>query len=247
MRGGTASPGRFSNTGDVPSLLCRDFFVVNNGHSLVLLSTWHTARVASDPDGSSHTGILGVRVLSCGLYYNQFPLRFLCGDGFSDVLTAYGLLVSGRKCFLTQRYLVRQWILVASVYGLCLATETGARSENCAWFWCLCPFTPLSDEGARRFQRWYGFAGYSAHRAGIARYVLLVVGRPKVFGIMVVVVRKPCTSPWRSHRSSSWTSLTCPLCSETGTFSAVCVQTVEIPQVQYRPWRSRRCSSWLCY
>ena len=36
-----------------------------------------------------------------------------------------------------------------------------------------------------------------------------------------------------SHRCSSWTSLTCPLCSETGTFSAVCVQTVEIPQVPF--------------
>ena len=44
---------------------------------------------------------------------------------------------------------------------------------------------------------------------------------------------KPCTSPWRSHKCSSWTCLTCPLCSETGTFSAVCVQTVEIPQVPF--------------
>ena len=29
-----------------------------------------------------------------------------------------------------QRYLVRQWILVASVYGLCLATETGTHSAT---------------------------------------------------------------------------------------------------------------------
>ena len=59
------------------------------------------------------------------------------------------------------------------------------------------------------------------------------VGRPKIFGIVFDVDRKPCTSPWRSHRCSSWTSLTCPLCSETGTFNAVCVQTVEIPQVPF--------------
>ena len=72
-----------------------------------------------------------------------------------------------RKCSRILHYLVRQWILVASVHGLCLATETGAHS------------------------------------------------------------------PWRSHRFSSWTSLTCPLCSETGTFSAVCVQTVEIPLVPF--------------
>ena len=143
---------------------------------------------------SSHR-LMGVRALPCGLDYDQFPLRLSCGDGFSDVLTAYGPLVSGshfsllspeeysyvdfsgrtfRKCSRILRYLVRQWILVASVYGLCLATETGTHSANCAR-----------------------------------------------------------TSPWRSHRCSSWTSLTWLLCSETGTFSAVCVQTVEIPQVPF--------------
>ena len=37
-----------------------------------------------------------------------------------------------RKCSRILRYLVRQWILVAPVYGLCLATETGTHSANCA-------------------------------------------------------------------------------------------------------------------
>ena len=41
-----------------------------------------------------------------------------------------------RKRSRIQRYLVRQWIHVASVYGLCLATETGTHSANCAAF-CL--------------------------------------------------------------------------------------------------------------
>ena len=39
--------------------------------------------------------LIGVRALRCGLDYVQFPLRLSCGDGFSDVLTAYGPLVSG--------------------------------------------------------------------------------------------------------------------------------------------------------
>ena len=39
--------------------------------------------------------LIGVRALPCGLDYDQFPLRLSCGDGFSDVLTAYGPLVSG--------------------------------------------------------------------------------------------------------------------------------------------------------
>ena len=58
-------------------------------------ATWHTARVRSDLHGTAHTGFMGVRALQCGLDYDQFPLRLFCGDGFSDVLTAYGPLVSG--------------------------------------------------------------------------------------------------------------------------------------------------------
>ena len=82
----------------MPSLLCRDF--LHREHwSPVLLSTWHTARVTRDPDGTAHTGVMGVRALPCGLDYGQFPLRLFCGDGFSGVLTAYGPLVSGSYFF----------------------------------------------------------------------------------------------------------------------------------------------------
>ena len=129
-----------------------------------------------------------------------------------------------RKCPRIQRCLVRQWILVASVYSLCLATEIG---------------TPFSDEEVAALVVFNGgmagFAGYDAPRAVLAFHSVFCsfVGRPKIFGIVVDVDWKRCASPWRSHRCSSWTSLTCPLCSETGTFSAVCVQTVEIPQVQF--------------
>ena len=38
---------------------------------------------------------MGVRALPCGLDYDLFPLRLSYGDGFSDVLTACGPLVSG--------------------------------------------------------------------------------------------------------------------------------------------------------
>ena len=46
------------------------------------------------PRDSSYR-LIGVRALPCGLDYEQFPLRLSCGVGFSDVLTAYGPLVSG--------------------------------------------------------------------------------------------------------------------------------------------------------
>ena len=105
---------------------------MNNGHWF-LPSMWHTARVGSDDSGTAHTGFIGVRALPCGLDYVLFPLRLFGGDGFSDVLTAYGpsslaatFLVSSpeeysyaefsgrpfRKRSRIQRYLVRQWLHV---------------------------------------------------------------------------------------------------------------------------------------
>ena len=67
-----------------PCRLCcvEIFFIVNNEWSLVLPSTWHTARVGSDHEGSARTGFMGVRAFLCGLDYDQFPLRLFCGDGF---------------------------------------------------------------------------------------------------------------------------------------------------------------------
>ena len=72
------------------------------------------------------------------------------------------------------------------------------------------------------------FAGYDAPRA-----VLIDSGRCKA-GFVSAVFPLVSTGPsLRSHRCRSWTSLTCPLYSETSTFSAVCSQTVEIPQVRF--------------
>ena len=118
--------------GAVSSLLCRE--LLHREHwSLVLTSTWHTARVGSDHSGTAHTGFMGVRALPCGLDYVLFPLRLFGGDGFSDVLTAYGpsslaatFLVSSteeysyaefsgrpfRKRSRIHRHLVRQWLHV---------------------------------------------------------------------------------------------------------------------------------------
>ena len=78
----------------MPSLLCRDF-LHREQWSLVLPSTWHTARVGSDHSGTADTGFVGVRALACGLDYVLFLVRLFGGDGFSDVLTAYGPIVSG--------------------------------------------------------------------------------------------------------------------------------------------------------
>ena len=73
-----------------------------------------------------------------------------------------------------------------------------------------------------------GFAGYDAPRA-----VLFDSGRCKA-GFVSAVFPLVSTGPSvRSHRCSSWTSLACELFSETGTLSAVCLQTVEIPQLPF--------------
>ena len=78
-----------------PRRLCcvEIFFTVNNGHwscyprgTLVVLEAITLVQLLP-----AH----GVRALPCGLDYDQFPLRLSRGDGFSDVLTAYGPLVSG--------------------------------------------------------------------------------------------------------------------------------------------------------
>ena len=53
------------------------------------------------------------------------------------------------------------------------------------------------------------------------------------FWLHGVMTLKDMFTPWRSHRCSSWTSLTCPLCSETGMHSV----TVQ------RPSRFHKCSS----
>ena len=148
-----------------------------------------------------------------------------------------------------------------SVHGLCLATETGAHSANCARFRSLCPFTPaFADEVVAALVVYNsgmaGSAGYDAPRAVLAFHAVFYsfVGRPKIFGIMVDMDRKPCTSPWRSHRCSSW-----PLCSETGSHRPrrLCndiefidrVWIFQFTQRQvravlsvHRPWRFHRCS-----
>ena len=93
---GAAPPaqGDIQILGAVPSLLCRNF-LHREQWSLVLPSTWHTARVGSEHHGTAHTGFMAVRALPCGLDHVLFPHRLFGGDGFSDVLTAYGPPVSG--------------------------------------------------------------------------------------------------------------------------------------------------------
>ena len=86
--------GGTQTLGAVPSLLCRDL-LHRELWSLVLPSTWHTARVGSGHSGTAQTRFTGVRALPYGLDYDQFRLRLSCGDGLSDVLTAYKPLVSG--------------------------------------------------------------------------------------------------------------------------------------------------------
>ena len=71
------------------SLLCQDL-LHREQRSLGLPSTWHTARVGSDQFGAAHSGswvYVHFRVAWTMLF---FPLRLFGGDGFSDVLTAYG-------------------------------------------------------------------------------------------------------------------------------------------------------------
>ena len=76
--------------GAVPSLLCRDLLHrVQGSFHVAHCSCWKRSLWYSS------YRLMGVRALPCGLDYDQFPLRLSCGDGFSDVLTAYGHLVSG--------------------------------------------------------------------------------------------------------------------------------------------------------
>ena len=53
--------------------------------SLVLPSTWHTARVASDHDGTAPTGIMGVHALPCGLDYVIISLSVSCAAMVSQM------------------------------------------------------------------------------------------------------------------------------------------------------------------
>ena len=114
-------------------------------------------------------------------------------------------------------------LAVCQVSCSCCCATTGARG----------PFRSVHaalvvDNGGMA-----GFGGYDAPRAVLAFHsgVLLLSAGPRFSASWSDMDRKPCTSPWRSHRCSSWTSLTCPLCSETGTCSAVCAQFVEIPRL----------------
>ena len=114
---------------------------------------------------------------------------------------------------------------VCRVSCSCRCATTGARGPFRS-----VPAALVVDNGGTA-----GFAGYDAPRAVLAFHAVFnsFVGKPKIFRIMVDMDWKPCTSPWRSHRCSSWTSLTCPLCSETGLYS---------PTLQ-SPSRSHMCSS----
>ena len=88
-----------------------------------------------------------------------------------------------------------------------------------------------------------GFASYDAPRAvffdsgrckaGFVFAVFLLASTGPSFWLRSVMDLKDIFPPWRSRRCSSWTSLTCPLCSETGMHS---------PTVQ-RTSKSHRCSS----
>ena len=75
--------------------------------------------------------LMGVRALPCGLDYDQFPLRLSCGDGFSDVLAAYGSLCwqplfPSRRLKSTVMWSQRQERTVQTVPGPARGGPTGA-------------------------------------------------------------------------------------------------------------------------
>ena len=118
-----------------------------------------------------------------------------------------------RKCSHIQRFLVGLWIHFASVHiGFWVTSHRSyVKVDSDPAVRSLCLFTPAVSAGEVAAlvvdnSGTAGFAGYDAPRAVLAFLagVLLVVGRPKLFGVMVDVDRKPCTSLWRFHRCSSW-------------------------------------------
>ena len=222
MRGGTASPGRYRNTGRRVVFAVSRFSSLPRG-TLLVLEAINMAQLTQALCVHAHFRAVWTTINSLSV---------------SDVLNAYGHLVSGshfsgsrrlqstvmrsflgdpfRKCFRIQFYFVRQWILVASVYGLFFCNrDRYAQCKLCPVL--VFPFTPFPDKEVAALVVFNcgmaGFAWYDAPLAVLSFHAVFCsfVGRPKIFGIVVDVDWKPCTSPWRSHRCSSWTSLTCPL------------------------------------
>ena len=140
------------------------------------------------------------------------------------------------------RYLVQQWMHVASVHGLCLATETGTHSANCDRFWSLCPFTPafaVEEVATLVIQRWYGWfcrLRCNSRCVGISRCFLLVCRQAQDFRHHGRYGQEALHQPVEIHRCSSWyvddmpvvvqrhrvhrQSVDNPVYAETGTFSA---------------------------
>ena len=111
--------------------------------------------------------LMGARALPCDLDYDHFPLRLPCGDGFSDVLIAYGPLSFWQPLFPFRRlrstvlwsflgelsgnvpvfcailydsgYSVRQFMV--SVWQ-----QRQVRTVQTVPGFGFCPFTPFPDE-----------------------------------------------------------------------------------------------------
>jgi len=98
-QGGNQGIGSYCDSGGSCSTCCAEMdFTENNGHCFQA-TTWHTARDGSDHDGTAHTGSIGtsVHIRADWTTSNSLSVsvdgRLSSGDGFSDVMAAYGAVL----------------------------------------------------------------------------------------------------------------------------------------------------------
>ena len=155
---------------------------------------------------------MGVRALPCGLDYDQFPPRLFCGDGFSDVLTAYGPLVSGshfsrlvacrvQVCGSFQEIpsgnvsvFIATWFdsgYSFRQFTISVWQQRQVRTVQTVPGFGLCPFTPFPDEEVAAPVVFYcglaGLPGTMRRCVGISRCILFVCWQAQIFGIVVDV------------------------------------------------------------
>ena len=98
---GAVPPAQGVNKYWAPCRLCCRGFLHREQWSLILPSTWHTARVGSDLSLVQLTPALWVYVHFCAAWTTFYSLSG--GDGFSGVLTAYGPSYLAATCSMSYR------------------------------------------------------------------------------------------------------------------------------------------------